>query len=283
MWKPKKHLARVEQLFRAIFAGLDGEVVRCEPSDHDSRYRVVVAVKSSDRSYSFDVRVRQRITPQIADALFKRLQSESVSERAVSVVYAPVISSRVAEIADNHGISYIDAAGNCRIIDRATGLLIVRTGIHNDALREESKTADLFAVKSSRVVRAMLHEPRRGWKLYDLAKHPDVQVSVGLASKLKHALIEENYVLVRDRLLYLKQPRDLLAAWTRSYRGPSDQCTLYMRGETTEIERRVAQWCEETTHGYALAKFSAARTLAPKYAMLSRRSMWKICCSIQVL
>ncbi|MDA1055115.1 MAG: type IV toxin-antitoxin system AbiEi family antitoxin [Planctomycetota bacterium] len=264
MAETDKHLARFEELLRDIFAELGEFESIWEARDGDVRSDVMMVSKSSSQTYRFDVKVRERITPQIADDLFERLQQEPLPERVVRIVYAPVISARVAEIARQHGISFIDYAGNCHIVDRSEGLLISRTGIPNEASSRTQKTADPFSPKSSRIVRAMLHEPERGWQVSELASHPDVDVSVGLVSKVKRALVRESYAIVRDRLLYLKQPLDLLAAWTRDYPGPSSQRQFYMRGETEEIESKVAAWCEKSNIEYALARFSAAWRHAPE-------------------
>jgi hypothetical protein len=259
-----KHLARFEELLRDIFSELgDFECVGERQREHD-RPDVMLVSKSSGKSYAFDVEVRERITPQVADDLFARLRSERLPDQVVRVVYAPVISPRVAEIARQYGVSYIDYAGNCRIVNRSAGLLITRSGIPNERSVDKQTTADPFSPKSSRIVRLMLHEPARGWQLSELAEHPDVGVSFGLAFKVKQALVRESYAVIRDRLLYLKQPLELLAAWTRNYPGPSSQHQFYMRGDTQEVENIITNWCEQSRIDYALAQLSAAWRLAPE-------------------
>ena len=117
--KQSKHLARFEQLLRDIFAelgefeSLSGNLATTmrERRDDDPRNR------PAKQTYRFDVKVRERITPQIADDLFERFEEEPLPDRVVRIVYAPVISPRVAEIARQHGISFIDYAGNCQIVD----------------------------------------------------------------------------------------------------------------------------------------------------------------------
>jgi hypothetical protein len=259
-----KHRARIERLIRDIFAEIGEFEVVWQPLDDDTRFDVTLVSKASRQSFHFDVKVRERITPQIASSLFERLQTEPLADRVVRIVYAPVISPRVAEIARQNGVSFIDYAGNCQIVDQSAGLLISRSGIPNQASRQKQKTADPFSPKSSRIVRVMLHEPERGWQVSELAEHPDVDVSVGLVSKVKQALVHESYAVVRERLLYLKQPLDLLIAWARNYPGPATQRQFYMRGETEAVESRIAAWCGESNIEYALARFSAAKRHAPE-------------------
>jgi hypothetical protein len=264
MAEANEHRARFEQLIRDIFAELGDFESIWELGDGDARSDVMSISNSSGQSYRFDVKVRERITPQIADDLFERLQNEGLPDRVIRIVYTPVISPRVAEIARQYEISFMDYAGNCHIVDQPTGLLVSRSGIPNEASSRKQKTTDPFSPKSSRIVRAMLHEPDRGWQVSELAEHPEVDVSAGLASKVKQALVRESYAVVRDRLLHLKRPLDLLAAWTREYPGPASQRQFYLRGDTEEVESRMSDWCEKTNIKYALARFSAAWRYAPE-------------------
>ncbi|MDP7131758.1 MAG: type IV toxin-antitoxin system AbiEi family antitoxin [Planctomycetota bacterium] len=257
-------MARFEHVISSIFAELGDFQLVSEPADENTRSDVKIVSDPCGPSCRFHVNVRERITPQIAADLFERLQRKPLPDRVVRIVYAPVISPRVAEIARQYGVSFVDYAGNCQIIDSASGLLISRSGIPNEASSRNPKTADPFSPKSSRIVRAMLHEPERGWQVSELARHPDVSVSLGLASKIKQALIRESYAVVHDRLLFLKHPVDLLEAWNRNYPGPSGQRQFYMRGEAEAIESRIAAWCEKSDIEYALARFSAAWRHAPE-------------------
>jgi hypothetical protein len=110
----------------------------------------------------------------------------------------------------------------------------------------------------------MLHEPTRGWQLAELATMPEVDVSVGLVFKVKQALVEESYAVVRDRLLYLSQPVELLAAWAKNQPEQLLKRQFYVRGDLEKIEGNIAKWCEKGDIKYALARFSAAWRYAPE-------------------
>ena len=183
------------------------------------------------------------------------------------MVFASVISPRVAEILEQYGVGYVDQAGNCRVRSARHRLLIDRHG-YKSPVRVPKGIADLFSPKSSRIVRAMLAQPFKGWKVRELAMHADVGVSVGLAAKVKQTLIEESYASEHDRQLYLRDPVGLLENWAKYYAekhlGPADQITMYFRGSTEEAEQAVAHWCRDNDIPYALAGFSAAWRLAPE-------------------
>ena len=119
-------------------------------------------------------------------------------------------------------------------------------------------SADPFSPKSSRIVRGMLSEPAKGWKVRELADHPDVKVSPGLVVKVKRTLVEESYAAERDGLLFLRDPVGLLENWARYYPGPAEQVPMYFLGETATAEDAVARWCRANDLHYALCGLSAA-------------------------
>jgi len=259
----KEHLRHLASLLWTVFGELGDYQCRWNPrSDAGCDLEMI---SSEGHEFAFDVNVRERVTPQIADDVFARIGAAKRAPQVVRLVYAPVISSRVAEIARRHDVSYMDYAGNCRIVNSAAGLYISRAGIPNKSASQKKRAPiALFSPKSSRIIRVMLHQPTRGWQVRELAEHPDVEVSAGLASKVKHALVRESYAVVRHRLLYLKEPRDLLNAWADRYPGAIRQRQYYVRGDTQEMEVRISAWCERSNIEYALARFSAAWRHAPE-------------------
>jgi hypothetical protein len=181
--------------------------------------------------------------------------------RHIRLVYAPVISPRVAEIARRHDVSYIDYVGNCRIVNPAAGLFISRADIPNPSTdRKRETTADPFAPKSSRIVRAMLHQPNRGWQVNELARYSNV--SAGLASRVKRTLVNEGFAFERQRLLHLCDPAGLLENWSKNYPGPAEKISLYFRGGTREAESSLDKWCRQNGMKGALGGFAAAWQLA---------------------
>jgi hypothetical protein len=103
-----------------------------------------------------------------------------------------------------------------------------------------------------------------GWKVRQLAEHPDVRVSPGLAVKVKRALVEEGYAVERQRLLYLRDAVGLLESWVGKYKGPAEHLPYYFRGDVEQAEQAVASWCAEHRMRYALSGLSAAWRLAPE-------------------
>jgi hypothetical protein len=227
----------------------------------DREWDLVVQATSAEAQFQLAIDVKARITPQTAISVCEKMRQ--LPAPFIPVIYAPVVSPRVAEIGEQYGIGYVDQAGNCRLRSARHGLLIDRRG-YRPSTRPPKAIADLFSQKSSRIVRALLTRPYRGWKVRELAQDRDVAVSVGLASKVKQALIEEGYAIEHQKLLYLRDPIGLLQNWAEKYPGRAEQIPLYFRGNAEAAEQAVGDWCRDNNLEYALAGFSAAWRLAPE-------------------
>lgn len=209
---------------------------------------------------------RKQMTPRIALGLLDA-QRPAPSGAAI-LVFSPSISPRVAEICRQRGIGYLDAAGNCLL--SADGLYIERSGRENTQ-PDTRPLRRLFSEKSSRVSRALLTEPRKGWHVQELAA--TAHVSLGLASKVKHALITEGYVVERERKLFLRDARELLDAWAAEYRPKVEPLKLFVPGTGSKSETAVAAWLETHSLRFGLTQYSGAWRTAPM-VRLSRVTIW---------
>jgi hypothetical protein len=252
-----------ERIVRAILHEVGGFEVDSQHGPETSRRPadIVMTAKSGGQKLRFAIEAKRRITPQTALAVCQHLHS--LPADLIPVIYAPVISPRVADIAKQQGVGFVDAAGNCWLRSTEHHLLIDRRGLRSEH-RPEPGAVDPFSPKSSRIVRAMLSQLERGWKLSELAIHPFVDISMGLASKVKRALIEEGYAIEHKRLLYLRDPAGLLESWMKKYPGPAERISLYFRGDADSAEIKIGLWCRDHQLECAAAGFSAAWRLAPE-------------------
>jgi hypothetical protein len=252
-----------ENAVRRIFDELGGFSVDAQHSRTLGEFKLdlVTQATSAQAKFQLAIDAKARITPQTVISVCERMRQ--LPTDFIPVVYAPVISPRVAEIVEQFGVGYVDQAGNCRLRSARHGLLIDRRGYKLPA-RPPKGVADPFSPKSSRIVRALLARPDEGWRVRELAEHPDVEVSVGLASKVKQALVEEGYAIEHEKRLYLRDPSGLLENWAKKYAGPAEQIPMFFRGNAEAAEQAVASWCRDNHLQYALAGFSAAWRLAPE-------------------
>ncbi len=217
---------------------------------------ITLSVLPDERRVDVFVQTRSELSPQAALLACEKLKW--VPPHGVLTICAPYISPRVAELCREKHVSYLDGVGNCRIA--APGLFVHVSGRPNR--QTTIKVAvDPFSRKSSRIVRTLLRHPERGWQVQQLAHEADV--SLGLASKVKNALIDEAYLEERGRLLYLRDPAKLLQAWAVQYRPHVKRLPLYTLSRPPEAERRLAEWCRANEVSYALTQLAAAWRYLP--------------------
>jgi hypothetical protein len=217
----------------------------------------VVTLSTADhRRVDLFVETRPQISPQTVLAVFQRLRW--VPPDGLLLVCAPYISPRVAELCREQNVGYLDGVGNCRIA--APGLFIQVSGRPNRPAGNKA-AIDPFSRKSSRIARVLLTNPDKGWQLQQLAR--EAGVSLGLASKVKNALLEEAYLEQRDRLLYVRDPAKLLQAWVAQYRPHVKRLQLFAMPRPSETETRLADWCRAHALPYALTQLSAAWRYTP--------------------
>lgn len=217
---------------------------------------ITLSVKPDNHHVDLFVQTRQHLPPTTALGLFQRLRW--VPPDGVPLVCAPYISPRVTELCREQNVSYLDGVGNCRIA--AHGLFIHVSGRPNRQAAIKA-AVDPFSRKSSRIIRTLLKQPDKGWQVQQLAQHADV--SLGLASKVKNALLEEAYLEERGRLLYLRDAAKLLQAWAARYRPHVKRVPLFAITKPSETETRLAEWCRAKRIAYALTQLSAAWRYSP--------------------
>src|SRR5919204_3439519 len=132
---------------------------------------------------------------------------------AYPVAAAVYIGPQSARILKDNNLGYLDLSGNCYLaFDQ---VLIEKEGKRN--VRPSTRPLrSLFAPRATRVVRALLAEPSRAWRLEELAKA--AAVSLGHSHNVVKRL-EDLRWLERDdaQRLHLSKPADLLEAWSESY------------------------------------------------------------------
>jgi len=220
-------------------------------------YVAVIEPRYSDGAIRLQIETRRHLSPKDAIAFCQRLPLNHDRNNAL-LVASPFLSKRVMEICREHDIGYLDQVGNCHI--ETNGLYLHIEGRPNTS-PGRPRVSNPFAQKSSRVARLLLTYPEQGWQVQQLAK--EARISLGLASKVKDALLEDGYAIEEDGLLRARDPETLLDAWSHAYKTPYQRAMLYVMGEVNEVESRIAEWCEAHDNQYGLAEFSGAWKLSP--------------------
>lgn len=180
---------------------------------------------------------------------------------AVPVVAAPYLSQEARAICRDEKVGYLDLEGNARLV--FDGVFIDRlVPTRPAAARRELRS--LFKPKSARMLRVLLRDPNRAWRVAELAEA--AQVSLGHVSNVRSALIDREWARLSDDGLVLVKPDDLLDAWRDAYEPPVAQrsgfyTTLHGRSFDEAAHRVMSS--KPAKEKIALASFSAAQWLAP--------------------
>ncbi|RKP59117.1 hypothetical protein [Pararobbsia silviterrae] len=177
------------------------------------------------------------------------------------VFIAPYISPAVRQMCKEKGVGYLDLEGNARI---AFGGVFIERMVTDKPMVEQRELKSLFRPKSAQVLRAMLRDPGRAWRVTELSEISGV--SLGHVSNVRTGLIDREWARASDDGLILSEPDALLDAWRDSYSAPvGERSGFYtpLHGSALEDAARSALRVEDTPGRAAFASFSAAQWLAP--------------------
>lgn len=152
--------------------------------------------------------------------------------RLIPMLVCPYLSPESRSICSDHDVAYLDLVGNAQIafhnvyIDRAVS---ERPKSETRALRS------IFTPKAAAILRALLRDPERAWRVADLAEAANA--SLGHVSNVRKALHEREWIEKQDDGIVLVKPDALLKTWREEYRQPAGQrisrYTLYHGDQLT--------------------------------------------------
>ena len=181
--------------------------------------------------------------------------------KATPVLIAPYISPAVRRLCKEHGVGYLDLEGNAQI---AFGGVFIEREVADKPAVERRELRSLFSPKSAQVLRTLLREPIRAWRVTELSERSGV--SLGHVSNVRTGLVDREWARVSDDGLVLSAPDALLDAWQDVYTAPSGMRFGYytpLHGKAfVNAARNVMGTNDENRH-VAFASFSAAQWLAP--------------------
>lgn len=191
----------------------------------------------------------------------QRFASANAGARAYPVLIAPFISTTSAAICNEIGVGFLDLAGNCRL---AFGRVYIEKSAAENPFRRRRVQRSIFSPKSARLLRLLLADPYRLWRVAQLAEQ--AQVSLGQVSNLRRRLLDEEWAAAEKGGVRLSKPRELLEAWRRAYRlevAHSEDCYTLLHGEPLDKALRTLFADAGRGQHAVLASYSAARWLAP--------------------
>lgn len=207
------------------------------------RYEVVrrtedgfIASVKMDDGYEFKINASlvNRAFPSTIMELIER-QDKS---QGVSIIIAPYISERTAQICEDNGMGYFDYAGNCWFVGHS--IFLSEKGNKNQQPKEY-KAVSIFertSVVSSYILRELFADVTKIWKLKHLAEK--VNCSIGQVSKLMNYLLENAWAEKVPDGYRIIDPKSLLLEWSKNYgKKEITAYSCYSLDDISVVEERL--------------------------------------------
>lgn len=195
----------------------------------------------------------------VRDAMYQLLRYTQSLPNAYGVVIAPYISPAAAKILSLEGIGYVDLAGNCRL---SFGQVYIHREGKPNPFAERRDLRSVYSPRATRVLRVLLSNPGKKWKVQALAE--EAEVSLGQSFNVKKLLQDREWIHTDPEGFTLTDPLALLEEWSANYAiRRSLKWDLYSLRSVAEIESELAGLCFREGIKYALTGFSGAARVAP--------------------
>lgn len=239
---------------------VDIKDMQIEPVGYNVGPDIIAHLEVPDGEIVLLVEYRNNGQPRIArEAVDQIKRMRLMFPRAYGVFAAPYISPQSAEICSESQVGYLDLAGNCRL--SFWPFHIERQG-RASLPAEKRQLKSLYSPKATRILRVMLVNSHRTWKMQEMANEADV--SIGQVANVKNLLEDREWVTADADGFHLIDPATLLAEWARSYSYRRNRTIdFYSVKSASQVESDLARICGARNIGYALTGFSASERYAP--------------------
>ena len=199
---------------------------------------------------------------QIRAAVTRLREIRREMEHAYPLAAAVYIGPQSARILRTNGLGYIDLSGNCAL---AFGNVLIEKEGKRNVRPSTRPLRSLFAPRATRVVRVLLTEPGRTWRLEELAKAAGV--SLGHSHNVVKRLADVAWVERDDRQrIRLMKPADLLESWCETYTYRENEISSYVVPEkmTRRFMAEVARVTVAEGRRYAFTLNAGLSLVAPR-------------------
>jgi hypothetical protein len=235
--------------------------VEIEARTGDRNVDILAHINVSGRPRMLVIECKSSGQPRNVRAALFQLRSYAArfGDGAIPIFIAPYLSPEAQAVCRENGVGFLDLEGNARIA--FDNVFIERlVSSKPPAARRELKS--LFKPKSAQVLRLMLRDPGRGWRVAELAK--SAGLSLGHASNVRTGLLDREWGQLSKNGLFISEPDALLDAWRDAYDPPAGKrISFYTTLHGSAFEDSVRTILGTQSEKAVFASFSAAGWLAP--------------------
>jgi hypothetical protein len=234
-----------------------------QPLEDEWRRDVALKIRLGDARWTLIVEVKPNGQPMHIRSALHQLNKyrQQAGAAAVPILIAPFLSAEGRRLCLEDGVSFVDLFGNARL---SFGAVYIETEVEGSPAAERRGVKSLFRPKSAQVLRVLLRDPKRPWRVAELAEVADV--SLGHVSNVRAGLIEREWATVLESGLVIAKPDEILDAWVEAYEPPAGKRMKFytpLHGDVLQKAVRSAIDLRPEQGGAMLASFSAAQWLAP--------------------
>ncbi|MBN2025674.1 MAG: hypothetical protein JW854_02765 [Actinobacteria bacterium] len=268
----KNNLETEERALKALKECLSGinliKDYEIERTTAAAPFDLIVKLILPQGEYNMLAEIKSGGEPRILrNAAFTLLRVREEYPESYPLLIAPYVSPHSSKILIEDGVGYIDFAGNCHIeFDN----IYVHVGGHKNPFPEKRGLRTVFSPKASRVIRVLLSQGMRIWKIEELAREADV--SVGHVFKVKDILKDMAWIEEMKPGFILRAPEELIGEWSRHYNFNRNTASdLYSFENVEPQEKEIMRFCSKNEIRCAFTMFSGASKMVPyaRYKLVS--------------
>src|SRR6202046_795913 len=165
------------------------EDIKIEP-DTDQRVDILAHLTVSDRQHVLVCEVKSSGQPRHVRTGLLQLRNyvAHFGKEATPIFIAPYLSAEAQALCREQQVGFLDLEGNARLV--FDGVFIERL-VSSKPSTERRDLKSLFKPKSAQVLRVMLRDPRRPWRVTELAE--TAGVSLGHISNVRTGLLDREW------------------------------------------------------------------------------------------
>ena len=224
---------------------------------------ILVRLNVSDRPHMLVCEVKPNGQPRNVRAAVLQLRNyvAHFGADAVPMFIAPYLSPEAQALCKENNVAFLDLVGNARL---AVDNLFIERRVSDRPPADRRELRSLFKPKSAQVLRVMLRDPKRAWRVTELAESADV--SLGHVSNVRTGLLDREWAQVSEGGLFLSEPSALLNAWRSEYQAPEGKRIAFytiLHGSAFEEAARDVLGASSARGKAIFASYSAAHWLSP--------------------
>jgi hypothetical protein len=239
------------------------ENVEVEPSLLDRGIDILARLNVYDRPHMLVCEVKSNGQPRNVRAALLQLRNyvAHFGSDAVPMFIAPYLSPEAQALCKENNVAFLDLVGNARL---AFDNVFIERRVSGRPPPDRRELKSLFKPKSAQVLRVLLRDSKRAWRVTELAEVAGV--SLGHVSNVRTGLLDREWAQVSDRGLFLSEPDALLNAWRDEYEVPEGKRLAFytiLHGSAFEQAACDVLGVSSGKGKAVFASFSAAHWLAP--------------------